>query len=262
MNIGPLKVGPGEPCAIIAELGNAHNGSFDRAIRLLDAAKACGASAGKLQTYTPQELVDLRGDGPAPEPWGSDGWTMRTLYGRAQTPLSWLPDLFGYARHIGLPLFSSVFGPDSLAALEAVGNPAYKIARLDNQSIDLFGAVRMTGKPWIVSAAPGQVVPRGNVLLCPVGYPQTDVRLGWYDFNEYADDHMGLGHDAPYIGFSYHGTDPRVCVTAVTLGAKIIEAHFMLDAEPSELESNVSLGETAFRRMVDDVRATEVLLGC
>jgi pseudaminic acid synthase len=284
VKIGTLEIGPGQPCAIIAEIGNAHNGSFGRAIHLLDAAKACGASAAKLQSYTPDELIALRGDGPAPAQWGEQGYTMSTLYEKARTPLDWLPLLYDYASHIGLPLFSSVFGPESLAALEAVGNPCYKIARLDNQHYRLVDAVIATGKPFLVSAGPedrprhtmvhhpdpeyvkshpgGWPVSGEHLLWCPPGYPQTA-----FGFQRGA---AGTDYDDPgtdgtfgenHIGFSYHGTDSRPCVVAATLGAKIIEAHFMLDDEPSELEANVSLSETAFARMVADVRATEVLLG-
>jgi sialic acid synthase SpsE len=253
MNIGPLKVSPGEPCAIVAEIGNAHNGSFGRAIKLLNAARSCEASAAKIQSYTVDELIALRGDGPAPAQWGEQGYTMRTLYEKAQTPLHWLPYLFGHARRIGLPLFSSVFGPDSLAALEAAGCPAYKIARLDNQSGDIYRMVKATGKPVIMSAARGETFPHDvdAVLSCNPGYPQTDLSFWPQEFED----------RAPVVGYSYHGTDPQPCIDAATIGASIVEAHFMLDAEPSELESNVSLGESAFRRMVDDVRATEVLLG-
>jgi pseudaminic acid synthase len=246
----------------VAEMGNAFNGDAGRLCRMIVAAKAAGADLVKFQAYLPSELIALRGDGPAPDDWGRQGFTMQTLYERAKTPLEWFDWLPAYCRLVGIPWFSSVFGAESLAVLERADCPAYKIARLDNQNDALYLAVRATGKPVIVSAARGQAVPvRDSVLLCPIGYPQAGIRFGWYDFNESVDDHRGLGNDAPYIGFSYHGTDSRVCVTAATLGAKIIEAHFMLDDEPSDLEANVSLGEAAFRRMVDDVRAVEVLLG-
>lgn len=249
MNIGSLAIGPGEPCAIIAEIGNAHGGSHDRAIRLLDAAKACGASAGKLQSYTVDELVALRGDGPAPAQWGEQGYTMRSLYEKAKTPLEWLPTLYAHAASIGLPLFSSVFGPDSLAALEAVGNPCYKIARLDNHSNTLSGMVRATGKPVIMSAARDESVPADVdcVLACNPGYPQTDTSFWPQDF---------AGHGV-MVGYSYHGTDYWACVDAANMGARMIEAHFMLDAAPSELEANVSLGEWAFREMVAAIRRSE-----
>jgi sialic acid synthase SpsE len=270
MNIGPLRVGPGEPCALIAELGNAHNGSLDRAIRLLDAAKACGASAAKLQAYTVDELIALRGDGPAPAQWGEQGWTMRSLYEKAQTPLAWLPTLFVHAHTIGLPLFSSVFGPDSLAALEACGNPCYKIAALDCGDRGLLDLAVATGKPVVVSV-------RGLNQAHTIALPH---KLDWAD---HYNDNIHFLHCPPQyptppdlvelsrmeghvsgtriLGLSSHCLDPRLPIAAVACGAKMLEYHFMLDDEPSELEANISLGEGAFAAMVADVRATEVLLG-
>jgi N-acetylneuraminate synthase len=265
VKIGALDIGPGHPCAIVAEIGNAHGGSLGRAIHLLDAAKACGASAAKLQSYTPDELVALRGDGPAPSQWGEQGWSMRDLYTKAQTPLAWLPTLYAHAESIGLPLFSSVFGPESLAALEAVGNPVYKLARIDNGHAWLLDAAEATGKPCLVSIGPDDLTAenslydRENVwaLWCTPDYPTTPENVLLPDFSEaYAVNQ----NEGGYLGLSSHCLDPRLPIAAVARGASLLEYHFMLDSEPSELESSVSLGEAAFRRMVDDVRATEVLL--
>jgi len=52
-----------------------------------------------------------------------------------------------------------------------------------------------------------------------------------------------------------------VGVVAVTLGVSYLEQHFHLQAEPSDLEANVSLNEREFRAMVDSVRRAERLLG-
>src|SRR5882762_9703217 len=49
ISIGARKVGPGEPCFVIAEIGNNHNGDFERAVALIDAAKAAGADCAKFQ---------------------------------------------------------------------------------------------------------------------------------------------------------------------------------------------------------------------
>jgi len=87
------------------------------AMKALDAAKAAGADFVKFQCYSPDELVDLRGDGPAPEPWGSQGWTMRALYEKARTPFEWFPTLFAHARAIGIVPFASVFGAADLGAV-------------------------------------------------------------------------------------------------------------------------------------------------
>src|SRR5690349_1830477 len=156
-------------CEIVAEMSNSHNGDRDRLGRMIDAAKLAGADAVKFQAYTPDELVALRGDGPAPEPWGSQGYTMRTLYEKAQTPLEWFPKIAAHCERIGMPWFSSVFGPDSLAALEAVGCPRYKISHFECLHADLRHLVAATGKPVIVSyPTPGS---DPGWVYCPGGYP-------------------------------------------------------------------------------------------
>src|SRR5690242_7059952 len=63
-------------CRFVVEISNAHNGSYDRAIRLIDAAKDAGADFVKTQAFTVDELCALRGEGTAPVPWGNAGWTM------------------------------------------------------------------------------------------------------------------------------------------------------------------------------------------
>jgi sialic acid synthase SpsE len=263
MNISGIEIGPGQPCRFVAELSNNHNGDRDRCGRLIDAAKAAGADFIKLQCYTADELVALRGDGPAPEPWGSQGWTMRTLYEYAATPLDWFPLIKAHCERIGMPWFSSVFGPDSLAMLEALDCPAYKIARLDNRDDWLAQSVCATGKPVIVSESEsGDAAASGFRLYCPPGYPQQQFAFDGR-FAPYVESHAWMEvevHDADFDGFSYHGTDPLPCIVAATLGAKLIEVHFQLYAEPSELEANVSLTPGQFREMVDTVRKIEGML--
>lgn len=245
MRIGPLSVGEGRPAALIAELSNNHNGSYDRAIRLLDAAKDCGADAAKLQCFTPAELIALRGDGPAPAPW--NGMSMGELYAKAMTPREWFPKLYAHAESIGLPIFSSVFGQESLEFLESIGNPCYKIAALDYESYGVRAAVDRTGKPVITSCS-STFAPFDCLfpIYCPAGYPQPEANL------------RNIRHS--YHGYSYHGTDYRVPALSVAAGAKVVEVHFHLHDEPSELEAEISLDEWGFRDMVNDVREIERVL--
>lgn len=240
MNIAGVEVGTG-PCKVACEVGNAHNGDLNRALRLLDAIKASGAAFAKLQAYRPDELVELRGDGPAPEPWGSQGYTMRTLYQRAATPHYWFPKLTRHCEEIGLPWFSSVFGYGSLCLLEALGCPAYKLASLDRWSRSLLKMVRKTGKP-IIRSLPAPASGDDFTLYCPPSYPQSV-------FN--------LRAELPkFGGFSYHGTDVHVPLAAAILGAQMIEVHVQLDEEPSELESSISLGLGTVAKLIS---AIEVL---
>ena len=248
MKIAGLEVGYSHPVRVMAEISNAHNGSPTKAIRLIAAAKEAGADIIKFQCYTPDELVALRGDGPAPSQWGEQGWTMRQLYEKAQTPFHWFPQLVDFCKEIGMPWFASVFGPDSLALMESLGCPTYKIAALDNQNDALRTAVLATGKPVVVSRRKAQWQPGdGLVLYCPEGYPQKQV---------------SLTECAGCDGFSYHGIDPLVPVYAVTAGdgVHVIECHIQLDEEPSELEANISLTATQFGTMVREIRKLEAML--
>ena len=244
MNIAGVSIGPGHPCRTIAELSNNHNGKYENAVKLLNLAKAAGADFAKVQAYTPGELVNLRGDGPAPAQWGEQGWTMRSLYEKAMTPREWFPDLFAHAERIGLPLFASVFGAESLALMESLGCPAYKLASLDHQSATMQALLWRTGKPVLMSSPTPLYCPGWLNLYCPPGYPQATIHL------------RGLCFD----GFSYHGTDPMVPVYAVVAGAHVVECHLQLDDEPSELEANISLSATQFAHMVREIRKVEAML--
>ncbi len=182
-----------------------------------------------------------------------------------------------------------------MALLESLGCVAYKIARLDNKSVSLIDAVALTGKPFLVSSDDQNDTVRynayphpdpaykakqiawssanggagvwgirlggGNELYCPPGYPQTQ-----FDFvrGHAGTDYDDCGYDGTFgenaLGFSYHGTDPLPCIVAATLGAKLIEAHFHLRDEPSEIEANVSLDEYQFAEMVAQVRRVEGMM--
>lgn len=255
MRIGTREVGPGQPCAVVAELSNAHNGSLDRMLRLIHAVIQSGADVIKTQAYTVEELVALRGDGKAPEPWGSQGWNMHTLYTKAQTPLTWLPTIAAECDRLGVPWFSSVFGMDSLRVLLDVGCPVFKISHLDCGSRELANLVCATKKPIIISVAHQEPSAR---------YYGVDCEVEWVDcLPDYptsaTDVHLNRMQDL--WGLSVHCLEPLVGPLAVARGAHYLEYHLMLADEPSELEANVSLTEKQLASVVQDVRMTEVLLG-
>ncbi|MBK8006780.1 MAG: N-acetylneuraminate synthase family protein [Gemmatimonadetes bacterium] len=245
-----ITLGAGAPPALIVDLSNNHNGSYQRAIKLLDTMKWLGVTAAKLQAYTPDELVALRGDGPAPDPWGAQGWSMHQLYTKAQTPLAWLSQLFGHARMIGLPLFASVFGEESLAACEAAGCPAYKLAAMEFGNRPLRELVEGTGKPVIRSCptefAPPWTYPQGLQLYCPPGYPQSALHLANLRRSGYGTTN--------YDGFSYHGRDPKAPAFAVLAGASVVEVHGQLDDnDRSELEAEVSFTPEELSDALDNI---------
>lgn len=246
---GSRAVGGDLPCRIVAEISNNHNGDANLALKLIGQAEEAGADFVKFQCYHPVELVALRGDGPAPDPWGAEGWTMRRLYEKAATPFSWFPRLIKECREVGVPWFASVFGVGGFALLESLGCPAYKLAALDHRSKSLRSLVVGSGKP-IIRSLPlkrpsAKTLPTEVTLYCQPGYPQERI------------DFKALRR---FDGLSYHGTDPLVPVVAVGQGTKMVEVHVQDDHVPSVLEADVSLTVTQFTNMVRAIRDTERML--
>jgi pseudaminic acid synthase len=243
VRIGNIDIGPGHPCALVAELSCNHGQDFRRMCRMMDAAKEAGATLAKIQAYSPSELIALRGDGQAPAPW--DYMTMRELYTKAMTPREWMPALFAYSEAIELPLFASVFGAESLELMERMGCPAYKLASFERDDVGLRLLVEATGKPIIISR-PDHPEPGVPTLLCVEGYPQKEHPL------------QRIRAEG-FFGYSYHGDTYNSPALSALFGAHMVEVHFQLDDERGEFEDEVSLTASEFAKMARAVRHQEAM---
>jgi len=248
VKIAGREIGAGQPCFIVAEISGNHNGSFQRAIALIQAASQAGAGAVKFQAFTMEEILALRGTGPAPPPW--EAVTLPELYAKVITPAAWFPALFAEAIHRGLIPFSSVFGTDSLAMLEQLHCPAYKIAKADRGQLNLLRAVQATGKPVLVS---------GRDIYCPGGYPCTpeELHLAKLSFS-WLNLHTRVSGVA-WLGLSCHCPDPLVGPLAVAYGAHYLEAHLTLDDGPATMDDCVNFTASAFAELVRLTRKAEVM---
>jgi N-acetylneuraminate synthase len=263
ITIEDRKIGSDHPPYVICELSANHNGNFDAAIRLIDAAKKTGADAVKIQTYR-ADTMTLDSDRPEFRISGGlwNGRMLYDLYEEAHTPWDWHKPMFDHARKIGITLFSSPFDPTAVDLLEDLGAPAYKIASFEAVDLNLIRYVASTGKPMIVStgmadaeeieeaiaAARDGGCTQLAVLHCVSGYPAP---AGDYNLATITDmiERFGL-----VTGLSDHTLDNTTAIASVALGASIVEKHFNLDRSGGGPDDSFSLEPAEFAHLCESVR--------
>jgi len=255
---------------IIAELSANHSGNLQTALDTIKAAKRAGADAIKLQTYTPDSLtLDSRSEDFMIKGGLWDGANLYELYKQALTPRKWHERLFATAKDEGLICFSSPFCRDDADFLEKFNPPAYKIASFEVTDYDFVRYVALKGKPIIISTgiATEQEIAdvvqickdAGNeriaLLKCTSSYPAP---LEGMNLRTIADMKRKFGTE---VGFSDHTLGIVAPVVAVSLGARIVEKHFILNKEVRSVDEAFSLDEDEFKQMASAVRDAEKLLG-
>ena len=256
---------------IIAELSANHNNDFDLAVKTLEAMAESGANAVKVQTYKPQSLtINLdtghfasRKDGL----W--KGYTPWKLFTEAAMPYEWQPKLQKIAKNLGLEFFSSPFDLEGVDFLETLNVPRYKIASFEITDIPLITYVASKGKPMIISTGVAEIEDielaleacynAGNkditLLKCTSQYPAT---IEQANLKTMVDMKERFGVK---VGLSDHTMGSLVPKVAVSLGAEVVEKHFILDRSLGGPDSAFSMEPHEFKEMVSAVRNTEKVLG-
>jgi N-acetylneuraminate synthase len=271
IEINGHHIGPDSPVYIIAEISANHHQNFDQAVQLIHAAKAAGADAIKLQTYTPDTLT-LDCDNKYFQISQGTIWEGRNLYdlyGQAYTPWDWQPKLKKVADELDLDLFSTPFDFTAVDLLEQMEVPAYKIASFEIVDLPLIRRIAQTGKPIIMSTGMAtlaeideavQAIREAGgsqlaLLKCTSAYPASPEEM-----NLRTISHLAEAFQVP-VGLSDHTLGIAVPVAAVAMGACIIEKHFTLSRDVPGPDSAFSLEPHEFKAMVEAVRVAEQALG-
>jgi pseudaminic acid synthase len=270
IKINDRCIGPGFSVYVIAEMSANHNQDFDRAVRIIEAAKQAGADAIKIQTYTP-DTITIDCDSEYFQIKGTlwDGRTLYDLYGEAYTPWDWQPRLKKAADELNIDFFSTPFDAKAVEFLEDMGVPAYKIASFENVDLPLLQKVAKTNKPVIISTGMATLAEIDEsvrtireagsdqlaLLKCISAYPAQPEEM-----NLRTIPHLAETFHLP-VGLSDHTLGTAVPVAAVALGACIVEKHFTLSRATPGPDSAFSLEPQEFSEMVRDIRVTERALG-
>ena len=266
-----LKLGnPNKPPFIIAEISANHNGSLERALATISAAKQCGADAVKIQTYTADTMtIDCGRPNFMIKSGIWYGYKLYDLYKCAQTPYEWHKTLFEHAKTKGIILFSTPFDETAIDLLKSLKAPIYKIASFEITDLPLIQYAAKTGKPIIIStgmASEPEIEEAINtarvsgckdlvLLHCISSYPTPIEQVHLRQIPV-----LAKRFKVP-VGLSDHTLGTTASVVATGLGACVIEKHFTLSRGDKGPDSEFSLEPEELRLLCHEVRKAWMALG-
>lgn len=270
IEIAGRKVGRDHPPYIVAEMSANHNGSLQRALDTILAAKNCGADAIKLQTYT-ADTMTIKSDRQEffinEGPW--KGHSLYDLYKWAETPFEWHKTMFEYANKLGVTCFSSPFDETAVDLLEDLNAPAYKVASFEATDLPLVRYIASTKKPMIISTGMANLeeieetveAARGAgcrdliLLHCISSYPAPVEESNLMTISDIEKRFQVIS------GLSDHSLGNTVSIASVAVGACFIEKHFMLDRNEDGPDSAFSIVPEELRSLVKEAQNVWQSLG-
>ena len=264
VKIGKKKVGDGQPCIIIAEIGINHNGDINIAKKLIDLAAFAGCDAVKFQkrtidvVYSAEELAK-----PRENPFGTTNGDLK--YG-LEFGLKEYKEIDKYCRGKNISWFASCWDEGSVDFIDKFKVPCYKIASASLTDDELLKHTRAKGRPIILSVGMStlkqidhaiEVLGKKDLIILHTcsAYPS--------DYNELnlkVISALRERYNLP-VGYSGHETGIPSSSAAVALGACIVERHITLERSMWGSDQAASLGSSGVIRLVRDIRLVEMSLG-
>jgi N,N'-diacetyllegionaminate synthase len=270
IDIGTHRIGPGNPCFVVAEAGVNHNGNRETALQLIDAAVEAGADAVKFQTFTAEKVISPHAPKAAYQTQTTSADESQLDMARRlelSAGIHW--DLKSHCKDKGILFLSTPFDEDSADLLQQMDVPMFKVPSGEITNPDFVRHIAQKGKPLLVStgmACLGEVetavrtiekAGNENIVLlhCVSNYPADPS-----DVNLRAMALMSAAFGVP-VGYSDHTLGIAVALAAVALGACVIEKHFTLDCSMPGPDHRASVEPEELAAMVRGIRTVEKSLG-
>lgn len=272
MIIQNRKIGIGQPVFFIAEAGVNHNGSWDLAMQLIDAAADAGADAVKFQTFKTENIILPT----APkstyhiQTTGSDkDQTWFELLKTQEISRDMHIALIEYCKKRNIIFMSTPYDKDSIDLLDELDVPAFKIASTDTNNLPLLRYAAKKGKPIILSSAMStmdEVINAVNavretglndvaMLQCTGNYPaflkDSNLRV--------MDTYLKTLNCV--VGYSDHTLEFINPVAATAMGASIYEKHITIDKTLAGPDHRMALDPIELKETIKLIRSTEEALG-
>lgn len=255
---------------IIAEAGVNHNGSFELAKKMVEAAKEAGVDYVKFQTFNPKKLVSKYAEKAEyqKETTGSDETQLQMLQKLTLTEDNFL-SLRDYCREVGIGFISTPFDLDSITFLETFDMDFWKVPSGEVTNLPYLEAIARTKRKVVMSTGMCdmneiqdaiEVLEKNGtteiiLLHCNTQYPTPYEHVNLKAMNSIKD---ALHKE---VGYSDHTQGIEVPIAAVAMGATVIEKHFTLDKNMEGPDHKASLNPSELQQMVVAIRNIEQAIG-
>jgi sialic acid synthase SpsE len=268
--IGERSVGDGHAVYFIADIAANHDGSPERAKRLIRLAAQAGANSAKFQHFRASKIVsDLGFRALGTQLSHQAGWrkSVFEVYREASLPWEWTAELKACCDDEAIDFLSTPYDFEAANMLDGYVQ-AYKVGSGDITWPELLEHVARKKKPVILSTGASSmsdvrravdairaVNPQLALLQCNTNYTGSTDSL----------DHIHLNVLRTYraefpeliVGLSDHTPGHATVLGAVTLGARIIEKHFTDDVTREGPDHSFSMTPDTWSKMVERTRELE-----
>lgn len=259
-----------ERVCIIAEAGVNHNGDFNLAKQMVDAAKAAGVDYVKFQTFRPEKLVSKFAEKAEyqKETTGADESQLEMLQKLILSDDNFI-ELKYYCDEIGIGFISTPFDLESIDFLEKFNMDFWKVPSGEVTNLPYLEALAKTGRKVVMSTGMCDVdeinasvavlekynVPEIVLLHCNTQYPTPFEHVNLKAMATIAEK------TGRTVGYSDHTQGIEVSIAAVAMGARVIEKHFTLDKNMEGPDHKASLDPEELKAMVSAIRNIEKSIG-
>jgi N-acetylneuraminate synthase len=254
----------------IADIGANHNGSLEKAIKLIHLAKESGADAAKFQNFQANKIVSkvgfeqLKGKLSHQSKWKK---SVYEVYEDASISKDWTRTLKEECDKVGIDYFTSPYDKESVDLVDPYVD-LYKIGSGDITWLEIIEYVLNKNKPILIatgastqeevdSAMALALAKTKDVVLmqCNTNYTGSDENFKYCNLNVLKEFHSKYPNVV--LGLSDHTTGHATTLGAITLGARVIEKHFTDDNNQIGPDHAFAMNPVSWREMVD--RSYELL---
>lgn len=245
---------------IIAEVANSHEGSFQKALKIIDSVSHTSADSIKFQIFTAEELA-------SPEHKNFQ------LYRKLQfSPNDW-QSLISFAKRQKLKVFVDVFGLKSAKLALKLGVDGFKIHSSDIENFHLLDFLSKTKKPILLSTSGSTINEVENAIrilsrtqkeiVLMHGFQNYPTKLE--DLNLHRISQLRKRFEMPVGIMDHVSGDSKLAkiipLIAIGMGATIVEKHITLDRSLKGIDYFSSLNTEEFSEMVSLIKSIQKSLG-